>query len=585
MFCKMPDKTRLFGCAVLATVALLLLSPLGATAATKAEQVKFTLKSDAADSTAIDVNLSFKMSAGQKAVITPSEQTGQPVPAGAPPTLEPLSQSNPSFVVEPLQGPSGGWIVTAASDGAVQFAYKVKFAPPGKTDGQAVGTSEAPGGARPPRAIADMGLKAFNASDALFVPQNQSGEYLSEEFGVIVQPESGERALAPWRTASDGSFEVGSTEELLQNFLAWGKIDKVTLQTGGPAITAGFTSDYNRMSDSDRSAYGGSLMKIHDEIERVMGVRPDQEQVTVLVAGASKYGLSGPASGSMRDSFMLFHGGGKLSGPAAVAASRGWFDLWNGVSLVAAANGNTAWMQDGLPWFYGLRVASRVGLLDANAAYQEFSGVYADYLTDPDALTVSLSTAQKKGGADALLATRGAALCASMSVKLTKDATSGGKDIEWLLGQLSKQFNHFEGKDYSLADVSEILEKATGTSWDRFFSVGVDGTGVIAASEFSTTDVFGTGGVVGGPQKLAGKGSGKNWIYLVIAVLIIFSIPIIFSAYIRRAVKLDMTMPKILPDFDEDEPPSETPPAGVTDVPPEAEEEKSEEKEEGPGQG
>src|SRR5450830_1858732 len=129
MFCKMPDKTRLFGCAVLATVALLLLSPLGATAATKAEQVKFTLKSDAADSTAIDVNLSFKMSAGQKAVIKPSEQTGQPVPAGAPPTLEPLSQSNPSFVVEPLQGPSGGWIVTAASDGAVQFAYKVKFAP------------------------------------------------------------------------------------------------------------------------------------------------------------------------------------------------------------------------------------------------------------------------------------------------------------------------------------------------------------------------------------------------------------------------------------------------------------------------
>src|SRR5450759_5844278 len=70
---------------------------------------------------------------------------------------------------------------------------------------------------------------------------------------------------------------------------------------------------------------------------------------------------------------------------------------------------------------------------------------------------------------------------------------------------------------------------------------------------FSTTDVFGTGGVVGGPQKLSGKGSGKNWIYLVIAILIIFSIPIIFSAYIRRAVRLDMTMPSILPDFDEDE--------------------------------
>jgi len=35
-------------------------------------------------------------------------------------------------------------------------------------------------------------------------------------------------------------------------------------------------------------------------------------------------------------------------------------------------------------------------------------------------------------------------------------------------------------------------------------------------------------------------------------VLVVFSIPIIFSSYIRRAVKLDVSMPKLLPDWDED---------------------------------
>ena len=555
MFHKPKRISSLFALGAIGLAGLMLLVPVAALPATNPEQVKFTLKSDVGDSTAIDVDLSFKMSGGEKAIIKPSKQTEQVAASGAAPSFELLSQSNPSFTVEPLSAPDAGWTVTAASDGVIKFSYKVKFAgnSGSATDsGNAQTTGEAPGGVLPPRAIVEQDLKAFSGSDALLAPQNQSGQYLSEEFGVIVQKASGESVLAPWSTASDGSFEIGSSEELLSNFLAWGKMTKVTLQPGGPTITAGFAGDVN-MSDSSCSAYGNAIMKIHDEIERVMGQRPDEAQATVLVTGAARYGLRQPASESLRDSFLLFHGGSTLKGSAAAAASRGWFDLWNGVSLVASSRGDAAWMQDGLPWFYGYRVASTLGMLDANAAYLQFSGVYADYLTDPSALKTSLATAQKNGGAGRLLATKGAALSASMSVKLAREATSGGKNIEWLLGQMAKQFNHLEGKDYAVANVSEILEKATATSWDSFFAGRVGSADVIEASEFSTTDVFGTGGVVGGPQKLSGKGSGKNWIYLVIAILIIFSIPIIFSAYIRRAVRLDMTMPSILPDFDEDE--------------------------------
>jgi hypothetical protein len=588
MFSRPEIEPRLSACAVLALAFLLVLSCASALAAANPEKVKFTLKSDAADSTAIDVNLSFKMSKGEKAVIKPSEQTGQVPAVGPAPTLELLSQANPSFAVEPMLGPVGGWIVTAAAEGAIQFDYKVKFSPPQSTSDAAV-TGEAPEGALPPRAIADMNLKAFDASDALLAPQDQSGEYISEEFGVVVQTSAGESTLAPWRTASDGSYEVGSAAELLGNFIAWGKIKKVTLRAGGPSITAGFTSDYDGKSDSVVTAYGDSLLKVRDEIARVMGARPDQGQATVLVAGSGKYGLKQPASISRRDSFLLFHGGGTLTGSAAAAASRGWFDLWNGVSFVASRTGNTAWMQQGLPWFYGFRVASKMGMLDSNAAYQDFCGVYADYLTDPGALTTSLAAAQKQGGSDRLLAAKGAALCASMSVKLAKDA--GGKDMEWLLGQMAQKFDHFQGKDYSLVDLSEILERATGTSWDRFFSGRVDGTSVVAASEFSTTDVFGSGGVVGGSQKLTGKGSGKNWIYLAIAIIIILAIPIVFSTYIRRSVKLDISMPKIFPGLDEDEdeakdaePAKEAPP-GITEVTEGQLEEQKEKAPEGEGDG
>ena len=51
---------------------------------------------------------------------------------------------------------------------------------------------------------------------------------------------------------------------------------------------------------------------------------------------------------------------------------------------------------------------------------------------------------------------------------------------------------------------------------------------------------------------VVGKGSGKSWIYLAIAIVIIMLVPIVFNTYVKRAVSLDLSMPKILPDDDDD---------------------------------
>jgi hypothetical protein len=433
--------------------------------------------------------------------------------------------ANPAFVVQPVAGTSNAWTVTASADGLAEIPYKVTVV---TTSSASAVAPEGPTGASSPRAIAQPDLKAFMASDVLLAPQNESGQYLTEQYGVKVQTASGQTSLAPWKSTSAGSYTVDSTSALLANYVAWGKMTTVTKRAANPAITIGFTSEYDSYQDSDRSGYADNLIKIYDECVRVMGPRPEQSYATVLVSGSTKRGAVGPASEGLRDSFLLFHGGADLTGLAAAAAGRGWFETWNRWSLLPASGG------------------------DSNTAYSGFSRVYGDYLTGPGATTTSLSKAQ--GSSDtSLLATKGAAVAADISVKLGAEGTGAAKDIEWLLGQMAKQFNAFKGQKYSLPDMSAILEKGTNTSWDAFFHDSVSGTSLILASTFSTTDQFGTGATVGGAKKLTGKGSGKNWIYLVIAILIILSIPIIFSTYIRRSVKLDVSMPKILPDDDDDE--------------------------------
>jgi len=518
-----------------------------ASAATSSSTVNFTLSSDKASAASVDVKLTFNMKAGQKALLEPFDQKAQQGAAGAAPDISMPASTDPSFAIQQVAGVSNQWTVTASSDGLAQVSYKVTVAT--KSGAPAV-TPGAPGSASAPRAHASSDLKAFMASDLLLAPQNESGGYLTESYGVKVQAASGETSLAPWKSPSAGSFSVDSTSTLLSNFIAWGKIKTVVKRSAKPAITIGFTSEYDSAKDSTRSAYAGNLIKIYDELVRVMGPRPEQTYATVLVTGSAARGARGPSSESLRDSFLLFHGGSELSGLAAAAAGRGWFELWNRWSLVPRQGGDSAWFQQGMPWFYGYRIAGKLGLSDANTAYAGFSAVYAAYLAGPGATTTSLSAAEA-GGEASLLATKGAAVCADISVKLATEGTGAAKDIEWLLGQMVKEFNAFKGQKYSLPNISEILEKGTNSSWDAFFHDTVSGTAVILASSFSTTDQFGTGATMGGAKKLTGQGSGKNWIYLIVAILVIFSIPLIFSTYIRRSIRLDLSMPKILPD-DED---------------------------------
>jgi hypothetical protein len=511
--------------------------------------VKFLLKAVEGAPAVVEVTSNFRLSQGEQAVLKPST-SGDWTSAGlVEPKVELLPSTDGLYQVEALSPEGSGWALTATATGEMSVNYRVHF----EDVNRARSVSEAPGGHAPPLAISQQGLEVLKGSDVLICPRRQSDlSLISDVFQVDVSLRSGQKALAPWEPLGKGgaSFKVTGKMQLLENYIAWGDLELQTLRQSKPSVVVGFSRDYEGLSATQRSAYGKTLMMLLDNLKSTLSARPDLERLSIVTCGMSGFALKQPAYSTLLDSTVICDKGGELKGEGAAAAAGGLFQLWNGWSLVPAAGGEAEWFQAGLSLFYPMRVAALTGLMDSSAAYKDFSESYRDYLADPRSQTTSLVQAAGNSADRAFLAEKGAALCASLSKKLQDEAKGSSKNIEWLLGQMTSKFNHLKGRDYTLVDLSEILENATGRSWDRYFNSRVRGTVAILSSEFSETGLFGNTGF--GRTLVVGKNSGKSWIYVVVAMVIILLVPIIFSPYIRRAVKLDLTMPKILPDDDDD---------------------------------
>jgi predicted metalloprotease with PDZ domain len=526
--------------------------------------VEYQLRPVPEDNAAIDVALSFSLRKGGKALLQAEWESSNELGGEAEPQVEFAPPTDPGYTIEPFIPPgldsnaardSGSiafaprktWVVKASEDARYTLKYRVVL----QGLDQPRGGSETAQVFQSPRAVTDSDLTVFKASDVLICPRKDlDGKTFSKTYRVGFDVENDDKVLVPW--AADGksktSYIAGSESELLENFITWGRLELVNDRVKDTEVTVGFSADYEDQEQSERKLYVESLAGMLDDYRRTLGERPGLERLTVTACGAHRFGLEAPAAAALLDSVLLFHGGKSLNGAAAIAASAGLFNLWNGRSLVAKPGGEAEWFQSGLELFYPQRVAAVAGLVDSKDAYRDFSRVYESYLSDPRAGETPLASAD--ADSDSFFATKGAAVTAAMSKRLQEES-SPAKDIDWLLGELAEKFDHFKGGDYTLVDMAELLEDATDTSWDRFFERYVRGTGPVLASQFSATDLFGSNTTFGRVLN-TGSGSGRNWIYLLVAVVLILMIPLIFSAYVRRAVKLDLSMPKILPD-DEDE--------------------------------
>ncbi len=525
-------------------LALLLLPALPRALAAQSDKVKYELSLLNGGRQGLKVTVSFNARQGERVTLAPEVEAGPGSDPAYRPEIQVDPPAGPGYTVETSAAPGGGWTVTAGSSGEISVPYTVGF--PGLNASQK--DSQARGAQFPPPAIITKDLKVIRCSEALMCPRRAGGEPVSSGFVVDLPVASGENALVPWQELDGGSFSVSGLSSLMGNYMVWGKLETVRSKARGVGITTGYAGGVT-LSESERRSYDQGLVSLYNYIAEKVGERPRLDRVTVLVCGARTCGLSSPAYETGLSSVVLFADGSALTGTGAGAAAGGLFGLWNGYSLLPSKDGDAAWFQEGVQAFYPLRVAALTGLMDSKEAFTEFSEVYRSYLTDPLAGKVSLVEAEGRADAAALLRKKGSSVVASLSRRLQDEAKGSVKDIDWLLGTLARKFDHFAGKDYSLVDISETLEGATGKSWDRFFAGKVAAEQPVLTSEFSQSDMFGSTSFAGGV--VSGKGSGRNWLYLVIAIVVILLIPVIFSTYVRRAVKLDVTMPKILPDDDD----------------------------------
>ena len=529
-------------------ISLCLLASSFTKASTKNSGVRYKLRADKSTPGVIEVSLSFKLVKGEKVLLEPDESGGTGDENLAAPVVDFRVQKRPEYLVVPSK--SGvGLIITANGDTGLEVPYRVSF----KAGNPTQRSGEAYRNAKPSLPVILPDLQVFKASQVLICPRRLgTRSAIGNGYSIQLMPGAGQTVLTPWEKTGHGyMFRTNGETSLLENYVAMGRMKILEKKRGNCSITVGFTADHQGLTPQQRQVYADDLAALFAQIKKTMGTRRELPRLSILVAGVERYGLKQPSASGLFSSVLTFNGAKSMRGNSVSISSASIFELWNKWVIVPSQKGGGLWFQNGIQQFYAYRAAAEAGMLGSNEAYREFSQLYLDYVSDPLSLSTSIANAEGSGDAPSLLQEKGAVLCASLAKRLSEQ-TKGEKDVDWLLGELARRFDHFKGTTYTMVDITELLEGATGKSWDRFFNERLNGTRLLSPSEFSTSDLFGTGsnGVDG--KKLEVKGSGKSWLIILVAVLFLFLIPLIFGAYVRRSVKLDLTMPRILPEEEEE---------------------------------
>jgi len=511
--------------------------------------VKYKLRADASAPGAFEVWLSFRLGKGDQVLLEPTDPRGSPEEGLATPVVEFRIQPGPGYQISPVE-PGKGLTITADRDIGLEVPYRVSF----EAGNPSQRAGEPSRNAKPSLPIISPDLQVFKASQVLICPRHTGTRApIGNDYSIEFMTGSGHTVLTPWERFGQGySFKVNGETGLLENYVSMGRIDTLERERGDCRITVGFTDEKLEFTPEQRKQYADDLTALFGRISETMGPRAELPRLSILVAGLRRYGLGNESANGLYGSVLTFSGTNKLRGEPAAISAGSIFELWNRWTIVPSDKGGGQWFQQGIPGFYSYRAAAEAGLLESGQAYSDFSRIYLAYISNPMASSTSLANAEPNADALTLVEEKGAVVCASLAERLA-ELTRGEKDIDWFLGELAEKFDHFQGTTYTMVDITELLEKATGKSWDRFFNARLNGTELLPPSEFSTSELFGaeSNGVTG--KKLVIHKSGQSWVILLAAVLLLFLIPLIFSTYVRRSVKLDLSMPRILPEEEDDQ--------------------------------
>lgn len=518
------------------------------------EAVNFELKQSEEEVQVVEVTMSFRVERNMELAILSSTNdfvTGYPdvYQGGNEPIYRIISNSNELISVNELTGGFSGWLISGISDGVAEIKYEIDFS--NLVTNAPEGLSNGPESEAPVFPIIKADLSVFSALQLLLCPRNYPKmDYCFEKANVRIDLGEGQKLFVPWELKDDKKeFEVKECGKLENNFICWGKIDEVTVRKENPQIIAGFSTDYQSLTDAEKTAYAEDLGSLYTELSNVLGDRPGLDRLTIMLCGSERFSLNSPQWSTLENSAVLFHGGKKLDGEPAVSAAGSFFDLWNRYSFVPDTNGDAMWFMEGMSSLYPICVANDAALINESKADELLSEIYFEYVSSPENYETSIQEASDLADEEESsgnVPDCGAILCGAIGKRLIK-MSSGEKDLSWLADQISKEY---KGKKYSLDGIVDILEDGAAGGWKRFVNDRVLDKHLFLASEIMSSGLF----KAGSARSSEGGSSTRNWIILGIAIVFILSLPFLFSSYVGRAVKLDVQMPKILPDdWDEDD--------------------------------
>ncbi len=395
-----------------------------------------------------------------------------------------------------------------------------------------------------------------SGSSLFFIPRKPNGKALFKSYRInFADLGPGMTSAAPYKESGKHTYFCPSVNDLQENYIAWGKIEtleckeKGKVRIGYPYASAAFSN----------SRYKGKLEKLIEmiralfsEAKAVLPSEAENREFCAFILPDITMEEKSERVFSKGNSIAVILFDEKKLGKIWSLGTAIFKTLASG-SFMSSASSDALWFIEGATRLYGLIAAVRAGLSSSGEADELLSEVYARYVSNPLRRKITLINRMKTPQQLSFFSDKSVMVLASIASRMRAE-TGKKSDLDALVRDLGMRLSGDREGRLSIVDIEESAENLTGISWTRYLDRLVRKTSLIRASEFAKSEIFAQSAGLSstGKTRLLTKGSGRGWLFLLISLLMILLIPVIFGYYVRRAVRLDLSMPPILPR-DEDE--------------------------------
>ncbi len=436
-----------------------------------------------------------------------------------------------------ISGTPGDWMVSAPSDGLVNLSYTLDL------NGY--------------RAEADFAESAAGAVPWPYFPANRNGYLYLPGYAAFIYPEGlracgtarislqlpeGWHAAAPL-ASTDGAFSA-NWQEMVSNLFLGGPEDLVmrSNNAAGTEMTLALAPGAGPTNLQSLDEAYGRLSALANRAAALLNRRGGAGRFLLLFSFGAEGGSGLPtyeevASFDASATIGLAADTNILSLDSTEYLARAVFrfleeDALSGSSLAA-------WFSAGAAGYYQLALPFQAGLMSSSDFWDRFSLIYTDYTANPQAASMTLAEAAAllpDASAERLMVEKGSVLVASIDQRV-RDVTGKRFSLDDLMGRLAGT----DGYNPGILDDAGLranLESLTSASWKDFFEQEVGGTEMVKASNFSNlTSLMGEGDKPAGQPVESGPVKSWSWVFVILAALLIFAIPVLLEPYTLRPRK------------------------------------------------